>query len=143
MSARRTDKLSAELQRAVQRVIVKGLSDPRARGLITVTGVEVAKDLRDATVRVSVLPHEHEKLTLHALKDAARHIRREAAEHVAMHRLPEFHFKLDASMKKQAEVIEALAHENRSRIADSGTFGSERTDPDDDTRGRAAEGSHP
>ena len=110
MSGRRTDKVSAQLQRAVQQVITRGLSDPRARGLITVTKIEVSRDLRDATIRVSVLPHEHEKLTLHALKDASKHIRRQAGELMAMHRLPAFHFKLDSSLRKQAEVIEALAH---------------------------------
>jgi len=109
VSGRRTDKVSAQLQRAVQQVIIRGLSDPRARGLITVTKVEVSRDLRDATIRISVLPHEHEKLTLHALKDASKHIRREAGELMAMHRLPAFHFKLDSSLRKQAEVIEALA----------------------------------
>lgn len=116
---RRTDRVNSQLQKAVQQVITRGLQDPRARGLITVTHVETSKDLRDATIRVSVLPHDHEDLTLHALKDASKHIRREAAELMAMHRLPAFHFKLDSSLRKQAEVIEALARERDSAESDS------------------------
>lgn len=112
MTGRRTDRVGAQLQRTVQQIIVRGLQDPRARGLITVTKVEVSKDLRDATFRVSVLPHDHETLTLHALKDASKHIRREAGALMAMHRLPAFHFKLDTSLRKQAEVIDALAKES-------------------------------
>jgi len=108
MSGRRTERVSAQLQRSIQQVITRGLQDPRARGLITVTHVDVSKDLRDATIRVSVLPHEHEDLTLHALKDASKHIRRQTGDLIAMHRLPAFHFKLDTSLRKQAEVIEAL-----------------------------------
>ena len=115
--SRRTEKLNAEFQRAIQQVITRGLQDPRARGLITVTKVEVAKDLRDASVHVSVLPHEHEDLTLHALKDAAKHIRRQAGELVAMNRLPAFHFKLDSSLKKQAGVIRAIAMQSRADTA--------------------------
>ncbi len=116
---RRTDRVNSQLQKAVQQVITRGLQDPRARGLITVTQVETSKDLRDATIRVSVLPHDHEDLTLHALKDASKHIRREAAELMAMHRLPAFHFKLDSSLRKQAEVIEALARERGGAETDS------------------------
>lgn len=132
MSGKRTDKVSAQIQRAVQQVIIRGLQDPRARGLITVTAVEVSRDLRDATIRVSVLPHEHEKLTLHALKDASKHIRREAAELMAMHRLPAFHFKLDSSLRKQAEVIEALA---QHAPTDDDTPAEPAPDPDRDEEG--------
>ncbi len=119
MSGRRTERVSAQLQRSIQQVLIRGLQDPRARGLITVTNVDVSKDLRDATIRVSVLPHEHENLTLHALKDAERHIRRQTGELVAMHRLPAFHFKLDTSLRKQAEVIEALTQQLPPPVPDT------------------------
>lgn len=77
--------------------------------MITVTSVTVSPDLRDATVNVSVFPAEHQKLTMHGLTSAARHIRREAGELVAMRQLPTLHFKLDTSLKRQAAVIEALS----------------------------------
>jgi len=117
MSSQRTKRVAAELHRAVQNVISRGLQDPRARGLITVTAVEVSGDLRDATIRVSVLPHDGEDLTLHALKDAARHIRREAGDKIALARAPELHFKLDHAMRKQAEVVQAIARDRRERPA--------------------------
>ena len=117
MSGRRTKRVAAELHRALQAVIAKGLQDPRARGLITVTEVDVSGDLRDATIKVSVFPHDHEELTLHALKDAARHLRREAGDKIALARAPELHFKLDHAMRKQAEVVEAIARDRRERPA--------------------------
>jgi ribosome-binding factor A len=134
MSGRRTDRVAGELQRAIQKVITRGLSDPRVRGLITVTKVEVSGDLRDATVFISVMPHEHEKLTHHAVRDAARHIRRQAGELVALARMPELHFKLDAQMRKQAELIEALARERERTAA------PEPSEETTDDRGPAAEG---
>lgn len=114
MSSRRQDKVAGEIQRAVQQVITRKLNDPRIRGLVTVTSVDIAADLRDATVRVSVLPHEHEDLTLHGLRDASKHIRRHAGELMAMKRLPALHFKLDTTLRKQAEVIEALSREHQT-----------------------------
>ena len=126
MSSHRKQQVSGQLQKAIQQTISKGLHDPRIRGLITVTAVDVSSDYRDATVRISVLPHEHEDLTLHGIKDAAKHIRRQAGELIAMKRLPALHFKLDTSLRKQAEVIEALA--------------KERSDDATPTGGEAAEG---
>lgn len=108
----RTQRIGAELGRAIQQVITRGLSDPRVRGMITVTGVTVSDDLRQATVRVSVYPEEHEELTLHGLSAAGRYIRREAGELVAMARLPQLRFKLDKSLKRQADVLDSLAKAN-------------------------------
>jgi len=141
MSGRRTERVAGELQRAIQKVITRGLHDPRMRGLVTVTKVEVSGDLRDATVFVSVMPHEHENLTHHAVRDAARHIRRQAGELVALARMPELHFKLDAAMRKQAQLLDALARERERRSdapADAETPDAALPDPDDS--GPAAEG---
>ena len=45
---------------------------------------------------------------MHGLRSASRHIRRRAADLVALPRLPELSFVLDQDMKNQAEVIDAL-----------------------------------
>lgn len=128
----RMQRIAAELGRAVQEVITKGLSDPRVRGLVTVVGVTVSDDLRQATVRVSVYPAEHEELTLHGLTAASRFIRREAGELMAMARLPELRFKLDQSLKRQAGVLDALAKANaerQDRAGDSANDPAVESDP--------------
>lgn len=104
----RPKQVASSLQRAIQQVINRGLQDPRVRGLITVTEVRVSDDLRDATVMVSVTPEEHETLTLHGIRSAARHIRRAAGELVRMRTLPTLHFKLDRTGKEQAKIIAAI-----------------------------------
>ncbi|MFG0275167.1 MAG: 30S ribosome-binding factor RbfA [Phycisphaerales bacterium] len=104
----RPKQVGASLQRAIQQVISRGLQDPRVRGLITVTEVRVSSDLRDATVLISVSPAEHETLTLHGVKSAAKHIRRQAGEIVRMRSLPTLHFKIDRSSKEHAAVIAAI-----------------------------------
>lgn len=107
--SRKTDQLSSVIRDAVQGVIQRGFHDPRISGIITVTGVRVTEDLVEAIVSVSVLPHEREDLTLHGLKGAASHIRREIGPQVGGRRLPKLVFKLDPSLRKQSEVLAALA----------------------------------
>ena len=54
MSFRRTERVSDELQRELSDIILRRMRDPRI-GYVTVTGVEVSKDIRYAKVYVSVL----------------------------------------------------------------------------------------
>jgi ribosome-binding factor A len=104
----RHQQIEAELRRAIQQVLSRGLNDPRARGMISVTEVDLSPDLKNASVMVSIFPEKHESLTLHALVHAGKHIRHEIAELVALQRVPELMFKLDTTLKQQAEVFDAL-----------------------------------
>ncbi len=105
----RSQRVASSIQRLVQQAIGKGLNDPRIRGLITVTHVNVDDDLRNANIRVSVMPHEHGELTLHGLKAAARHIRHTIADDLVLPQTPHLHFKLDTGAAKQADIFSALA----------------------------------
>jgi ribosome-binding factor A len=108
--SQRTEQISSVIRHAVQRVLSRGLNDPRIRGLVSVTKVEVTPDLAEARVHVSILPAEHTELTMHGLQSAARHIQSEIAEDVSARRLPRLVFKLDESLKKQAEIDAAISH---------------------------------
>ncbi len=103
------DRLTSSLLKGVQQRLARGLQDPRVRGLITVTKVEITKDGSLATIGISVLPAEHQKLTVHGLQSAARHIRRDVAETIHTRTMPEFRFVEDDGLKKQAEVLATLA----------------------------------
>lgn len=107
--SQRSQRVSALLRESIQTVISKGLQDPRVRGLITVTKVTTADDLSQSTVYVSVMPVEHADLTMHGLKAAAAHIRRQAGAKLSLGRLPHLLFKLDTTIARQAGVLDALA----------------------------------
>lgn len=77
--------------------------------MITVTDLKISPDLKNATVLVSVYPEQHQNLTLHALKHAESHLRHEVSDLVAMKQVPAIRFELDTSIKKQSEVLAALA----------------------------------
>lgn len=104
----RTDKIASVIRHAVQDVISRGLGDPRIRGLVSITRVDVTADLSEAKVHVSVLPAKHEDLTMHGLEDAAGHIQHEIAPAITSRRLPRLRFVRDDSMKKQAQLDAAL-----------------------------------
>ncbi len=106
---RRTDQFASVFRDALQEVIGRGLADPRVSGLITVTGVKVSPDMARAMVLVSVLPEDRQTLTMHGLKAATAHIRREAGKLVRSRKLPMVEFRLDDSFKQQARIIEALS----------------------------------
>ncbi len=117
---RRVEQVSKTLQRAIQEQLERGLSDPRIRGVITVTQVKVSPDLRVAKALVSITPEKHESLTMHGLRSAARHIRRRVGDHVAMARVPELNFELDRSLKTQRQVLEAIAQAKAELDAEPG-----------------------
>lgn len=104
------EKATAELLRAIQKVLVEGLQDPRAEGsLITVTGVSLSPDEYNATVSVSVLPEKNENKVRGALEHSKAFIRRQAADMLALKTMPQLAFVIDKSFKKQAEVLSALS----------------------------------
>ncbi len=105
----RNKRLSAVLQRAIENTLARGLADPRIRGLISVTELELSQDLKLCNVKVSIYPQEHENLTMHGLKDATAHIRRKVMDQIHIREMPRLVFKLDDGLKKQAEVMELLA----------------------------------
>ena len=101
----RPDQVASLIQRAVQTVLGRGLSDPRIRGLVSVTKVRVDHALSQAQVHVSVLPAEDADLTLKGLQHAAPRIRTQVGKSVQLRRMPQLSFHLDESIKKQAQLI--------------------------------------
>ena len=128
----RAQQLGSVLQRAVQSVIERGFSDPRIQGVITVTSVKVSPDLKHAMIGVTVMPEEDERLTLYGLKSATRFIRRQTGDLVALHRLPEFEFRIDERIKREADVLSAI-HQAVTGLESQDADEPQHDDPDSDT----------
>ena len=109
MSHRR-EQLERALQRIIGKLLSSGLNDPRISGMVSVTGVSVSPDLRQATVKVSVLPETKQHTTLHGLKHAAGHIQSLVLKELRTRAVPHLQFQLDTSLKKQAQVLTAIRH---------------------------------
>ena len=112
------EQLESTLQKAVSQIVAAGLSDPRVRGLISVTKVKVNSETHEASIFVSVLPEEHQKMTIDALNHAISFFRSEINKKVRIRRVPRLRFKADDSLKKQARVLDEIKHavdEDQSR----------------------------
>lgn len=110
---KRTDQINSTIHRAVQTTLSRGLNDPRVRGLISITKVNVSPDLSQAVVEVSVLPEEKADLTLKGLTSAAPYIQRELAKAIRSRRQPRLIFKLDKTLRQEIEVYTAIAKVNQ------------------------------
>jgi ribosome-binding factor A len=139
------EQLASSIQRAIQELIARGFADPRIRGIITVTDVKIQPDLQHATVHVSIMPDEHEKLTMHGLQNAAPFIRREIGKVVQTRRLPQIGFQLDRSFKVQAEVLGAIERirEERERKEATGQTGPAWESPTEPIAGSDGEANNP
>lgn len=90
-------------------MIANRLRDPRIPSLVTVTGVKLAPDTRNATVFVSVFGDERVKgLAVEALNSAAPYIQKLVARRVSLKHFPKFFFKLDASLDYGDRIDELL-----------------------------------
>jgi len=102
-------QVESTLGRAVQTILARGLSDPRIRGMVTVTSVTVSRDLHQAELLISIYPKEHEDLTMRGLQQATMRIQRLVNEQLHMRRPPKIRFTLDTQLKRQAEVLSAIS----------------------------------
>jgi len=105
----RTARISEEMKREVSAIIQNELKDPRLSQLISVTNVNVTKDLRYAKVYVSIMGNDEEKKNaLDGLKSAAGFIRREVGHRIQLRYTPEVQFELDNSIEHGAYISKLI-----------------------------------
>jgi ribosome-binding factor A len=79
-------------------------------GAITVTGVETAPDLHDATVYVSVFGHEANRdRMIRFLNSHRKEIQHRMSRNVILKYTPRLHFKLDTSIESGDRVLGILS----------------------------------
>jgi ribosome-binding factor A len=102
----RPARVSEEFREVLAEALPK-LKDPRI-GFVTVTGVKVTPDLRNAWIFYTALGDDRERAATRAgLRSATPHLRSELGRQVRLKFLPELHFEEDVTYER-AEHIEAL-----------------------------------
>ena len=109
MKISRTSRLNGEYQKEISEIIrrLKG-RNPNLKGLISITEMDVAPDLKTAKVYVSIYSNnEEEKQTsFKCLQDCAGQIRHELAQVMKMRTVPALTFHWDGSMTYGAKMDE-------------------------------------
>lgn len=110
MSSVRQKKVSRIIQATVSDVIQNRLSDPRIRGMVSVTRIDISPDLRKACVYLSILgvKEKHQQLTLTAIKHAHGCIQSYLAAKLTMKVCPSLDFKIDESFTKTNELLKLI-----------------------------------
>ena len=112
----RLQRVNQLIREEISHLIQRELKDPRL-GFVTVTEVDVAKDLRSAKVYVSVLGSETQwKESLQALESARGFIRNWLVPRLRLRAVPHLTFHPDRSMAHAAHiqtVLEGLKTEER------------------------------
>ena len=109
MNFDRTDRISEEVRREVDRIIREDVRDPRVTGTWSITRADVTRDLRYAKIRVSVLEEEQRKPLLKALKSAAGFIRRELGKNLRLRYTPELLFEEYGNIAYGVHIASILA----------------------------------
>lgn len=117
MSSHRNLRIAAAIREVVATAILFEAADPRIHS-VTVLGVEVSGDLRQATVNVTVMGSQVEQnLALRGLKHAAGYFQSLVAKRLQTRFTPILVFKLDDSVKKSVEISrlieEAIASDRK------------------------------
>ena len=127
MSSRRLEKVSRVVQSTVSEVLQSRISDPRVRGLISVTRVELSADLRIARVHLSILGLEEtqQELCFKGICYARGFIRSCLSNRLTMKTCPSLNFYLDGSLKqslKTMQIIDQVSAESAKRQESQGAL---------------------
>lgn len=127
---RRTEQVASTLRRSISKVLSAGLNDPRVKGMISVTSVTLSPDLRHAKIGVSILPPESAASTMEGLVSATGYIRKAIGRSVHGRVLPQLHFHLDDSLKREAALLAEIDHAVRRSVGSSHPESSPSGDQD-------------
>ena len=108
-SFNRSDRVSAELRREVA-LLVHAAVREHALPSVSVSDVEITRDLDVATIYVTALLGDEGPRATKALNELAKEFRRELSCSMKLRRVPELRFRYDDSVDK-GERIEALLRE--------------------------------
>lgn len=109
MTIQRTDRLNSLLKEVISEVIRRDVRNPHVNELLTVTRVDITKDLHHAKVYISVIGTPEQKAeTIAALQTAAGFIAVQASHKVVMRYFPALTFKLDDSVERHMRIEELL-----------------------------------
>jgi len=112
----RTDRVSAQLRRELGTLVHEAV---REHGLpsVSVSDVEVTRDLAHAKVFVTALQPERKAEAMKGLKELVKPLRYELGRAVKLRHVPELHFHYDDSFDR-GERIDNLLRENPPAPAD-------------------------
>ena len=105
---RRGERVNHTIQRELG-VLIEGLNDPRLSKVISVTAVEVNRDLSVAKVYVSVLGTDMDRSdAIEGLRSAANRLRMEVSKRIVIRTMPRLSFFSDDTLQTGADIDQLI-----------------------------------
>ena len=128
----RAERVSDAIQQEVSVLICDSIRDPRV-GMVSVTDVEVSRDLAYAKVHVTFVGEKSEeeiKGAIRALNGAAGYLRKLLASSIKMRKTPQLTFLFDESGRRGQQLSALIdyavsSEKNRGHIANDDSVDSE------------------
>ncbi|WP_373332412.1 30S ribosome-binding factor RbfA [Thiopseudomonas alkaliphila] len=120
----RTQRIGDQMQRELATMISREVKDPRL-GFITITAVDVTRDLGHAKVFITVMGDnttEQIQSNLDVLNDAAGFLRMLLGKAMKLRTIPQLHFHYDSSIERGAHLSALI---DKARAADKQLISSD------------------
>jgi ribosome-binding factor A len=118
MSSRRLLKAAEAIREVVSLAIITELRDPRVQN-VTVVGVEVTPDMREAKLLVSIMGTESQQRTvLKGLQNSVGFLQSKIADRIETRYIPRLSFVIDDGVKKSVavqQILEQIAKERQGK----------------------------
>lgn len=102
----RTQRIGDQMQRELAQLIRREVKDPRL-GLVTITAVDVSRDLSHAQVYVTVMGqdgNDEVAQSIKVLNTAAGFLRMQIGREMKLRTVPQLHFRYDESVSRGAHL---------------------------------------
>jgi ribosome-binding factor A len=114
---RRNDRVAEAIREEVATFLAEDVKDPRVVGLVTVTGVDATRDLRQAKVFVSIMGTPEERAsTMEGLASVAAHLRSRVGRALRLRLAPEISFRYDETVTHAARIESLLSQVKRGEL---------------------------
>ena len=128
----RSHRVGDFIQRELAGIIAREVKDPRLSPMLTISGVDVSRDLSVAKVYYSLFDAEEQKDTQTALVSASGFLRNQLARQMNTRSVPQLRFFFDDSAERGAHMSALIADAVASNTtADSASKADDVDEPDD------------
>lgn len=117
---KRTDRIAEMMQRKLAQIIQQEIKDPRLPSLITISAVNVTRDLGHAKVYFTVY-NDQAKSTEVILNAASGYLRTALARTMTMRTVPQLHFIHDTSIEYAKHLTRLIEDANPAADEDDET----------------------
>ncbi len=107
---RRPDRVGEAVREEIAAFLAAGVKDPRVVGLVTVTAVEMSRDLAQANVFVSIYGSDDDRATtMEGLESVATGLRGRVGRALRLRIAPHITFRQDDSIARASRIETLLA----------------------------------